>query len=203
MNEQQNFWAKKYAAEYINKNKEFDFKLGVEGWGKMLSKTDSIESILECGSNIGRNIDFLHQIYPNSSKSIIEISQPAYQYVMDKHELAHSFNGSIEDSNIHSVFDLVFTIGVLIHIHPDNLPEIMNKMYQYSKKYILIGEYFSRKPEMIEYQGEENKLFKCDFGKKFLESHDVSIIDYGFLWGHVYDNAGFDDITWWLFEKNK
>jgi hypothetical protein len=21
------------------------------------------------------------------------------------------------------------------------------------------------------------------------------------LWGHIYDVAGFDDITWWLFEK--
>ena len=40
-----------------------------------------------------------------------------------------------------------------------------------------------------------------DFGKLFLENFDVKVVDYGFLWGVEYDVAGFDDITWWLFEK--
>jgi hypothetical protein len=54
---------------------------------------------------------------------------------------------------------------------------------------------------MIEYQGQDNKLFKQDFGKLFLKNFKVNLVDYGFLWGEVYDNGGFDDITWWLFEK--
>jgi hypothetical protein len=95
----------------------------------------------------------------------------------------------------------VFTMGVLIHINPDQLLEHMSKMYGYSKKYILIGEYFNRIPISIEYQGEKEKLFKRDFGKLFIENFDVNLVDYGFLWGHIYDIAGFDDITWWLFEK--
>ena len=77
----------------------------------------------------------------------------------------------------------------------------MKKMYEYSNRYILIGEYFNRTPMKLEYQGESDKLFKSDFGKLFLENFNVSLVDYGFLWGHIYDNAGFDDITWWLFEK--
>ena len=24
--------------------------------------------------------------------------------------------------------------------------------------------------------------------------------DYGFLWSHEYETAGFDDCTWWLFD---
>ena len=55
---------------------------------------------------------------------------------------------------------------------------------------------------MIEYQGQKDKLFKRDFGKLFIENFDVTVVDYGFLWGHIYDKAGFDDVTWWLFEKN-
>lgn len=55
---------------------------------------------------------------------------------------------------------------------------------------------------MIEYQGEKDRLFKSDFGKMFIENFDVSLIDYGFLWGYLYDIAGFDDVTWWLFKKN-
>ena len=77
----------------------------------------------------------------------------------------------------------------------------MKKMYDYSKRYVLIGEYFNRTPTSIEYQGQPDKLFKRDFGKLFIENFDVKLVDYGFLWGHIYDKAGFDDITWWLFEK--
>ncbi|NBX70065.1 MAG: hypothetical protein EBR01_14040 [Proteobacteria bacterium] len=77
----------------------------------------------------------------------------------------------------------------------------MEKIFQHSKKFILLGEYFNRTPLSIEYQGQKDRLFKRDFGKFFLESFNVSLVDYGFLWGHVYDQAGFDDITWWLFAK--
>jgi hypothetical protein len=54
---------------------------------------------------------------------------------------------------------------------------------------------------MIEYQGQEDKLFKRDFGKYFMENFTVKLLDYGFLWSYEYEVGGFDDITWWLFEK--
>jgi hypothetical protein len=97
---------------------------------------------------------------------------------------------------------LVFTQGVLIHINPDQLLPSMDKMYELSSKYILMGEYFNRTPTSITYQGEEDRLFKRDFGKLFIENFDVKLVDYGFLWGHIYDHSGHDDITWWMFEKN-
>lgn len=48
---------------------------------------------------------------------------------------------------------------------------------------------------MLDYQGEKSKLFKCDFGKLFIENFNVDIVDIGFLLGHVYDSDGFDGIT--------
>lgn len=202
MNEQQNFWANQYAHEYIEKNSQFDRKMGEDGWRKMLVKAGEIRSVLECGCNIGRNIGFLDKVLPNAKKSVIEISEPAFNFVTNQFTLESSFNGAIVDSNLSPGFDLVFTTGVLIHIHPDDLLANMNKIYDYSGKYILIGEYFNRTPVMIEYQGQADKLFKRDFGKLFIENFNVSLVDYGFLWGHIYDKAGFDDITWWLFQKN-
>jgi len=201
--EQEEFWANTYAADYVKKNSDFDSLTGEKAWKEMLLKTDSISTVLECGCNIGRNIKFLNNVLPRAKKSIIELSKPAYNFVINNEEIQNSFNGSIIESELNGhTFDLVFTMGVLIHIHPDNLLENMQKMFQYSRKYILIGEYFNRTPVMIEYQGQQDKLFKRDFGKFFIENFDVSIVDYGFLWGHIYDNAGFDDVTWWLFEKN-
>ena len=90
---------------------------------------------------------------------------------------------------------------MLIRIHPDDLLRNMQKMYEMSSSYILMGEYFNRTPVMIEYQGQQNKLFKRDFGKMFLDNFSVSLVDHGFLWGHIFYSAEFDDITWWLFKK--
>jgi pseudaminic acid biosynthesis-associated methylase len=201
-NEQQNFWRNTYAQEYMDKNKDFNQKDGVDAWSQILRKTSDIKSFLECGSNIGRNIGFLNDVLPNASKSLIELNPQAFEFVTNQYGIDKSFNGAIVDSKfLPKSFDLVFTIGVLIHIHPDDLLENMRKMFEYSAKYIVIGEYFNRTPVMIEYQGEINKLFKRDFGKYFLEHFAVNLVDYGFLWGHLYDDSGFDDITWWVFEK--
>ncbi len=200
--EQEKFWANTYADDYILKNSKFDSKLGSEAWKKMLQKTEGIRCYLECGCNIGRNIEQIKLILPEAIPSIIEISEPAFNFVTSRHEFQNAFNGSILDSQMDkSIFDLVFTMGVLIHINPAQLVEHMAKIYEYSSKYVLIGEYFNRTPLSIEYQGEDDKLFKRDFGKLFIENFDAKLIDYGFLWGHIYDAAGFDDITWWLFEK--
>ena len=202
MNEQQKFWAENYADEYMIKNNQFDREAGVSAWNLMLEKADLIESILECGCNIGRNIDFLNGARPKASKSIIEISQQAFEFVTRQHQLAHSFNGAIEDAPFADAsFDLVFTMGVLIHVHPDHLLKNMEKIFRLSSKYVLMGEYFNRTPIMLEYQGQKDRLFKRDFGKYFIDNFPVDLVDYGFLWGHYYDDAGFDDIVWWLFEK--
>lgn len=201
--EQENFWADKYAENYIKKNSQFNNELGAEAWGKMMRTINGeVRNYLECGCNIGRNIDQLKIAFPKAKASIIEISEPAFAFVSARHQFEYAFQGAILESEFGDAsFDLVFTMGVLIHINPDQLLAHMERMFKYSKKYILIGEYFNRTPTSIEYQGEKDKLFKRDFGKLFIENFDVKLLDYGFLWGHLYDTAGFDDITWWLFEK--
>ncbi|MFN2439857.1 MAG: pseudaminic acid biosynthesis-associated methylase [Chitinophagaceae bacterium] len=201
-NEQQVFWKEKYAKDYITKNSNYALDGGIKCWAKMLERVEYIGSLLECGSNIGKNINILNHVLPSASKSIIEISPDAYGIVTARYQLNQSFNGPIVESSFkQNEFDLVFTMGVLIHIHPDDLLANMQKMFQYSSRYILMGEYFNRTPVMIEYHGEKDKLFKSDFGKLFMENFSVRLIDNGFLWGHIYDEAGFDDITYWLFEK--
>jgi pseudaminic acid biosynthesis-associated methylase len=202
-NEQENFWATTYAADYIKKNSSFDHQVGAKAWAKMLHGTQgTINNFLECGCNIGRNIEQIKMVLPDARPSIIEISEPAFKFVTSHYDFEHAFNGAILDSTFDDAsFDLVFTMGVLIHINPDQLLEHMERMFRYSNKYILMGEYFNRTPVSIEYQGENDKLFKRDFGKLFIENLNVNLLDYGFLWGHIYDIAGFDDVTWWLFEK--
>jgi pseudaminic acid biosynthesis-associated methylase len=198
---QEIFWSEQYAEDYITKNREFDPDLASKAWETMLKSTEEIGSFLECGCNIGRNLDTLERVLPSAGGAIIEISRPAFDFVSKRHVLTQKFNGSIVESSLKGSFNLVFTMGVLIHIHPRHLLVNLKKIYDYSDKYLLFGEYFSRVPEMIDYQGKKNLLFKRDFGKFVLDNFSLKLVDYGFLWGHLYDRAGFDDITWWLFKK--
>lgn len=200
-NPQEKFWSEQYSDEYIKKNSKFNTELGLEGWNKMLSQTNNIQNLLECGCNIGRNINFLNIILPKVEKSVIEISSQALEIALKNNKIKNSFNGPIVDAKFEEKFDLVFTMGVLIHIHPNDLIKNMTKIFDLSKNYILIGEYFNRTPVSIKYQGEDDRLFKNDFGKIFQTNFNLKLVDYGFLWGHIYDSAGFDDFTWWLFKK--
>lgn len=200
--EQEKFWQGSFNKGYIERNSHFDAVKGVKGWKKMLKKATGVGSVLECGSNIGRNIAFLEKVLPEATKSIIEINPEAFKIAKENLNLKYAVNTSILDSNFPTEhFDLVFTCGVLIHIDPDQLLANARKIVSLSGKYILIGEYFNRTPVMLEYHGEANKLFKRDFGKFFVENFMLEVVDYGFLWGFEYDAAGFDDMTYWLFKK--
>lgn len=203
-NEQETFWKHTIADKYIADNSNYDLERGLTGWKAVLDKLPktNLVSILELGCNVGRNLGILRNLFPNISLNAVEINAQALDVADAKYNLDTKFAGSIIDYETQETFDLVFTSGVLIHIHPDNLLTSMQKMYDLSKRFIILIEYFNRTPVTIEYRGEQNKLFKCDFGKAFIENFPVKLIDVGFLWGHIYDSAGFDDVTYWVFEKN-
>ena len=202
-NQQETFWKNEITQSYVTDNSRFDEILGQTAWKRMLTKVDTegITSYLDCGSNIGRNIAVLKKILPLSNSNIIEIAELPFGICTTTFEIKDSFLGSIKDARFQKQFELVFSMGVLIHVHPDELLETMRNMFNLSSRYIILGEYFSRTPIMMNYRGEEDKLFKMDFGRYFVENFDCSVIDYGFLWGNEFDDAGFDDITYWVFEK--
>ena len=98
-------------------------------------------------------------------------------------------------------FDLVFTKGVLIHINPKNLKKIYNKLYSYSKQYILLAEYYNPTPVSVLYRGHKGKLFKRDFAGDMLNIYrDLSLVKYGFCY-HKDKMAPQDDINWFLLKK--
>jgi pseudaminic acid biosynthesis-associated methylase len=203
-NPQEDFWKSKINLSYAQDNSRFDIDLGIRAWNRMLYRVDSLEinSYLDCGANIGRNIRFLKEILPLASSNIIEIASEPFEECKRSYKIDNSFFGSIKNAKFEEDFDLVFTSGVLIHINPQDLIETMANMFRLSSRYILICEYFNRTPTTINYKGESDRLFKRDFGKLFMENFDCKIIDYGFLWGQEFDDAGFDDTTYWLFEKS-
>jgi len=201
---QEDFWKNKITESYARDNSVFDKQLGMSAWEIILSKIDksNISSYLDCGSNIGRNIAFLKKVLPAATSNIVELAKGPYDKCLKDFQIEESFLGPLKDAKFERKFDLVFTSGVLIHVNPDDLLESMGRMFEVSLRYILIIEYFNQTPVMINYRGEDDRLFKRDFGKLFVENFDCKVLDYGFLWSHVFDSAGFDDSNYWLFEKS-
>lgn len=200
-NFQKKYWSKN--KQYIERNKKFDNKLGKKVWYQLLNKR-KINNILECGSNIGRNLKQINLAFPKKKLSFIEINKEAFNLCLLNKNIDLCFNQSIEDCKIKpNQFDLVFTSGVLIHINDVNLKKAIKNIINWSKKYILIIEYFSTDDVQKKYRGKNDLLFLRDYGNKFLETKRVKLIECGFLYSKIYKDAGFDDLTFWLLKKIK
>jgi spore coat polysaccharide biosynthesis protein SpsF len=81
------------------------------------------------------------------------------------------------------------------------LNAVYEKLYQASKRFILVCEYYNPAPVAIPYRGHTDRLFKRDFAGEMLEKYpDLSLVDYGFSYRR---DPAFpqDDITWFLMEK--
>ena len=155
---------------------------------------------MEFGANIGNNLLAIENIFPESKLSGIEINENAYKKLVKNNFTAYL--GSVLDFDIDFKRDLTFTRGLLIHIDPNYLNEVYTKLYNSSKKYICVIEYYNPTPVEVEYRGNKNVLFKRDFAGEILDMYpDVKLVDYGFCY-HRDNNFVNGDDTWFLLEKN-
>lgn len=90
---------------------------------------------------------------------------------------------------------------MLIHINPDELQEVYRKLYESSKRYICIAEYYNPTPVTVQYRGNSDRLFKRDFAGEFMDKYpDTALVDYKFNYHRDYHFPQ-DDSTWFLLEK--
>ena len=90
----------------------------------------------------------------------------------------------------------------MIHINPDELNNVYDKLYKTAEKYICIAEYYNPTPVEVNYRGYKNKLFKRDFAGEMLDKYkDLELVDYGFCYSR--DTCfPMDDVTWFLLKKS-
>ena len=199
--EQELFWESDFGDNYTDRNNEILINPKKEFFNKVL-RNIKINSVFEIGCNRGLNLEVIKKINNNICLNGIEINKKAYNILNNLNICSNLYNDSIFNLIINKKFDLVFTFGVLIHLNPEYLTETYKKMYELSNKYILIGEYYSRNVQEINYRGHNDKLFKRDFCSELLNIFpDLKLIDYGFVY-HKDPKFALDDITWFLLEKN-
>lgn len=169
---------------------------------KCLSRADYITSSLEIGSNIGYNEIALHRLYPDIQMDVVEINKKAAKEC-SKIPNVKVNNTSIYDFNRIEKYDLTMVNGVLVYIDEDKLNLVYEKLYEYSKKYILIIEYYNPTPVNVNYRGYDGQLCKRDFAGEILERYlDLDLLDYGFIY-HKDKVFPMDDFNWFLLQKRQ
>ena len=201
--DQEAFWAGEFGDAYIKRNQGKNLLASnLNFFSKSLSSTNNLNSCIEFGANIGMNLKALRQLYPDIELNAIEINKEAAEELTSLVNKKNIFQGSIFNYDPVRKFDLVIIKGVLIHINPDQLMNVYNKLVASSKRYILVAEYYNPSPVAIPYRGHTDKLFKRDFAGEMMDNFsELSLKDYGFAY-HRDPTFPQDDISWFLLEKN-
>lgn len=199
---QEQFWAGDFGDKYIERNKGSQLLASnLNFFVNAITQMGSIDSCLEFGANIGMNLKALKLLFPNLEMRGVEINSIAADELAQNIGSENVFNESIFDYKTTAKVDLVLIKGVLIHVNPDMLEVVYEKLYESAKKYILIAEYYNPTPVRIAYRGHEDKLFKRDFAGEIMDIYqDLTLTDYGFCYRRD-TKFPLDDINWFLLQK--
>jgi pseudaminic acid biosynthesis-associated methylase len=200
--DQEAFWAGDFGTEYIQRNQgDALLASNLAFFSKALHQTRGFKTCIEFGANIGMNLKALKLLHPGLNAHAIEINTDA------AHELAQVIpanqvhNQSILDFVPSQLWDLTLIKGVLIHLNPEVLPQVYDKLFAACGRYLLVAEYYNPAPVAIPYRGHSDRLFKRDFAGEIMDRHSqLKLIDYGFAYRRDL-NFPQDDITWFLMEK--
>jgi pseudaminic acid biosynthesis-associated methylase len=201
--EQEAFWAGEFGNDYIDRNQgDALLASNLDFFSKALRYTRDIQSCIEFGANIGMNLKAIKLLHPKINASAIEINATAANKLSQVIELENIHNTSILDFEQSQMYDLTLIKGVLIHINPDELPRVYDKLVASCKRYLLVAEYYNPSPMTIPYRGHSDRLFKRDFAGEIMDRHpQFRLIDYGFAYRRD-PNFPQDDITWFLMERH-
>lgn len=199
---QEDFWAGEFGSEYIGRNDSQQLLASnLNFFTKALKQAGRVGSAIEFGANIGMNLRALQLLYPDVALHGVEINPDAAAQLRSCIGQDNVYEGSIFNYPVEQQVDLSLIKGVLIHINPDMLPVVYEKLYTASRRFVLVCEYYNPSPVAISYRGHADRLFKRDFAGEMMDKYpNLKVVDYGFAYRR---DPAFpqDDITWFLMEK--
>ena len=204
---QELFWSTDFGNKYIKRNSDQQLKKSNDNFFKnIFGKKKNISSCIEVGANIGLNLISLKKIFKKQNQYAIEINALACKKLSKILPKENIYRGSVLDFDIESSefrckkFELVLSKTFLIHIHPNFINNVYDKLFLLSTKYILICEYFNPDPVDVTYRGHKKKLFKRDFAFEMIKRFNLKLKSYGFAY-HLDEDFPQDNINWFLLEK--
>lgn len=190
-------WAGDFGNAYIERNRAAAEPR--EPFWKSILDGLPLRRVLEIGCNIGANLQWIARRVPPAGVYGVDVNAAAIAEVRRALPGVNALLVPARDLPFRDGwFDLVFTAGVLIHQPEIALPLVMGEMVRCSRRYVLCVEYFAEETVEVPYRGERGALFKRDYGRLFQELFEsLRLLRQGFL----PRAEGWDDATYWLFEK--
>jgi len=190
LNELETSYQKNYGVARTELNKLF------------LEGIDRSIRILEVGSNIGIQLLCLQKM---GFENLYGIEPQDYAVELSKSKTkginiikGDGFDIPFKDG----YFDLVFTSGVLIHIHPSNALQVMKEIYRCTRTYVWGFEYYTDEHTEIIYREHKDLLWKGNFSRMFLDQfNDLELINERHL--NYLDNEKNVDAMFLLKKKDK
>jgi pseudaminic acid biosynthesis-associated methylase len=202
--EQEAFWAGRFGSEYVQRNDgSAALASNLSFFARALRRANRVQSCIEFGASIGLNLRALKLLFPEMTQVGIEINPDAARILAGHLGEAQVFQGSIFDYQVTVQSDLALVMGVLIHINPTMLAATYTKLYEASRRWLLICEYYNPTPVAIPYREHSDRLFKRDFAGEMLDMFsDLELADYGFVYRRdpLFPQ---DDVNWFLLEKGR
>lgn len=189
-------WAGEFGDEYVDRNADFEHRGPF--WRERIAAT-GCHRVLEIGSNIGGNLQWIVETLPPREIFGVDVNEKALAILRERVPGVNAVWSPARSLPFRDAwFDLVFTMGVLIHQPETTLPLVMAEMVRCSSRWLFCGEYRAEAATEVPYRGHRGALYKRDYGRLFVELFpELKLREQGFL-GR---DDGWDDITWWQFEK--
>lgn len=201
--EQEQFWAGSFGNDYIERNTgELLLASNLNFFTGAMNRARDVRSCIEFGANIGMNLQAISLLFPQLDLHAVEINTTAVKRLAELVPPENIYHGSILDYEPERSWDLALIKGVLIHINPDFLPVVYDKLVRSTRRYLLVAEYYNPTPVTIPYRGQSDRLFKRDFAGEIMDLYpEFKLVDYGFQYRRD-PNFPQDDISWFLMERS-
>jgi len=196
----EHLWAGEFGDEYVERNA--DAERGREGfWTDVVDRLRPA-SALEVGCNVGGNLRWLAEKLGPENVAGIDVNERALQTLRERLpgvDVRTAVARSLPFEN--ASFDLVFTMGVLIHQPTEDLTAVMAEIVRCSRRWVVCGEYYDEAEVEVPYHGERGALFRRDYGALYVDTFpELRLAATGFL--SRGPDSSWDDVTWWAFEKS-
>jgi pseudaminic acid biosynthesis-associated methylase len=136
---------------------------------RFLSGIPFAARILEVGCNIGNQLLLLRNM---GYSDLHGIELQHYALIRARRQLENVSlieASALEIPFANNSFDMVFTSGVLIHIAPANLRQVITEIHRCARSYIWGTEYYAPELEEVRYRGHDSLLWKMDYAKFYVE----------------------------------